>query len=116
MKNSIFLLISLGALSCKSELHQVSVSEFNKFVEATNYITDAEKFEWSIVQKSIDKFEVIYGISSRCPNGLDTAVGNLPVTQVSNNDALAYAKNINARLPSCDEYWRLAENKSGIIN
>ena len=35
---------------------------------------------------------------------------NLPVTQVSYNDALAYCKWANARLPSYEEYWNLIEN------
>ena len=43
------------------ELHVVSYEEFETFVNATGYVTDAEKYGWSFVQKDVYNFEVVEG-------------------------------------------------------
>ena len=86
----VLLCITLSITSCKTgpnpkeRLEVVTYGQFDEFVKETGYITDAEKFGWSIVQT--DK---------------------LPVTQVSYNDAIAYCEWSGSRLPTYAEYWRL---------
>ena len=97
--------------NCKKEgLYPVSVAEFAGFVEATGYVTDAEKFDWSIVQEDVYTFKVLYGIDWRCPDGELAARPDMPVTQVSFNDALAYGNWVGGRLPSYDEFWKMTRN------
>ena len=100
------LMILFGCQSKK--LEQVSVADFQAFVEATNYVTDAEKFDWSIVQQDVYRFDVVFGVHWRCPDGQVHARADYPVTQVSYQDALAYCAWSKTRLPSYQEYWKYA--------
>lgn len=103
--------------SCReASLHQVTVAEFGKFVEETDYVTDAEAFGWSIVQTDIINYEILYGIDWRCPTGRVEAQSHDPVTQVSYNDALAYATWSNQKLPDYENYWQLASIDTRPIN
>ena len=43
----------------KLKLKPVSYSEFKKFVNETKYITDVEKFGWSIVQIEVYNFRKV---------------------------------------------------------
>jgi len=75
------------------ELHVVSYEEFEAFVNATGYVTDAEKYGWSFVQKDVFNFEVVEGANWRKPDGEHTPSSKyLPVTQASYNDAIAYCE------------------------
>ena len=83
-------------------------AEFARFVAATGYVTDAERYGWSVVQRNVYDFEVVEGATWRRPDGRRGPPSDeLPVTQVSLNDAEAYCAWAGARLPSYDEYWRL---------
>jgi len=90
-------------------LKPITVEAFEQFVSETNYVTDAEQYGWSIVQYNVFEFEVAENATWRIPNGVDSAKVGFPVTQVSYNDALAYCKWINKRLPTYEEYWQLTE-------
>jgi len=93
------------------KLQVVSYDQFEHFVEATGYITDAEKYQWSIVQTDVYNFKVVRDATWRKPDGVHAPNSKqLPVTQVSYNDALAYCKWSKTRLPNYDEYWRLIES------
>lgn len=105
------IIVLLCFSNCKNEaLHPVSVADFSKFVDETEYITDAEKFDWSIVQEDVHSFNVLWGLSWRCPDGEMEARPEFLVTQVSFIDAAAYAKWANGRLPSYEEFWELTKN------
>ncbi len=111
------LLLTLVISSCKDEaLHQVSTFEFREFVKATGYITDAEKFDWTIVQIDILNFEILYGVNWRCPTGRYLAQDSDPVTQVSYRDALAFANWKGANLPTYSSYWDYVKNDTRAIN
>ena len=102
--------------ACKKELSPISVQEFETFVEATDYVTDAERFAWSIVQINVFDFLVVEHIDWRCPDGKEEAKADFPVTQVSYNDALAYANWAGVQLPSYAEYWELVNKGAHPIN
>lgn len=106
-------LVLLLTASCKftadRHLSVVTYSEFESFVEETGYVTDSEKFGWSIVQKDVFNYNVVEGATWRKPDGLNTpSSSDLPVTQVSYNDALAYCRWAQVELPTYDQYWELA--------
>lgn len=117
MKFSIFIFISFFVISCKEKkLSEISVDDFQQFVSDTGYKTDAEIYDWSIVQEDVFNYVVLGGVNWKCPNGQQKAIVNDPVTQVSYNDALAYCKWSQTRLPTYKEYWTLAEKSILPIN
>lgn len=109
--------IILMVLGCKQDkvIRAVTVTEFSEFVSSTNYKTDAEKYGWSIVQKDIFNFDLANGANWRVPNGLDSSTNNLPVTQVSYNDALAYCEWANVSLPAYSDYWKYTRLDNRVI-
>ena len=105
--------------SCKGKeiaLKPVSHSEFELFINETGYITDAEKYGWSIVQTDVYNFKKVDNANWRIPDGINMVTSReLPVTQVSYNDALAYCKWAKKRLPSYNEYWEIVKNDNRIV-
>ncbi len=81
--------------------HEVTNARFARFVEATGYRTDAEKVGAAQVRFGYDWREV-RGADWRHPRGPDSGIEGgweLPVVQVSWNDARAYARWAGKRLP-----------------
>ena len=118
MRIFIFLLALICCLGCNNsrKLHPVSVAEFAEFISATGYVTDAEKFGWSIMQQDVYNFRVDSNLTWQLPNGRDTAPPDFPVTQVSYNDAIAYCEWADVSLPTYEEFWKLAKNDKQKIN
>ena len=114
-----FFLFFILFSSCKKKeiaLKVVSYSQFELFVNETEYITDAEKYGWSIVQIDVYNFKKTENANWRTPDGINKVSSReLPVTQVSYNDALAYCKWAKKRLPSYNEYWKIVKNDDRII-
>lgn len=97
------------------KMNGVSVKEFSDFVAETNYVTDAERYGWSIVQKTVFEYDLVEGANWRFPDGKTKAKSNNPITQVSYNDALAFCNWIEAKLPTYDEYWAFAKKDTMTI-
>ena len=92
-------------------VHPVTVAEFREFVEATGYVTDAERFgSGAVLLAGTGEWELVAGATWHHPQGpeLPEARDDHPVTQVSWFDASAYASFAGKRLPSEVEWEHAA--------
>ena len=93
----------------------VTVEDFRRFVNESNYITEAEVFGNAIVfDDSINTWQLIDGANWEYPLGKlkPIALDNHPVTQVSWNDALAYCNFCDKTLPN-EVQWEYAASERG---
>jgi formylglycine-generating enzyme len=93
---------------------EVTNAEFEKFVTATNYKTDAEKSNNAMVfEPGLEEYKWLEDTTAfwRFPNGITRGSidgkMNHPVTCISHRDALAYCKWAGVRLPTLNE-WEIA--------
>ena len=106
----LFLKFLLIFSPSQPQLLPVTVGDFERFVNATQYITDAERYGWSIVQIDVYRYRTEWGAFWCQPDGLHPPTSKaLPVTQVSYNDAIAYCRWAGVRLPTYAEYWQLVK-------
>ena len=110
-----FLFFAFCTTDSQYNLRSVTVEEFREFVEDSDYVTDAEKYGWSIVQKDVYNYKIVYGADWRTPDGINNSIDNLPVTQVSYNDAVEYSKWAGVRLPTYDQYWEIVDRDNRLI-
>lgn len=114
-----FIILLSMVFGCKKKptLQTITVYQFETFVNATGYVTDAEKFGWSIVQKDVYSYDgYVKGANWRKPDGIHpTESLDLPVTQVSYNDAMAYCEWANTTLPTYDQYWDLIRTDHRVV-
>ena len=113
------LLLFLIFNSCLGEdqlnLKPVTVAEFREFIDDSNYMTDAEKYGWSIVQTDAFNFKIVEGANWKKPDGINNSIDSLPVTQVSYNDAVAYSEWVGLSLPTYEQYWDIVDDDDRLI-
>ena len=95
------------------DISPVTVKEFDEFIKATGYITEAKKFgNAGVFDTALHTWIMVDGADYLHPFGQEKemAHNNHPVTQVSWNDAVAYCKWAEKRLPTKEEWLYASMN------
>ena len=95
------------ALNIFVDIHEVSVSQFQDFINQTNY-HPSEKAEMKYFDYKTNKWIVSTRLDWKKPNNR-FADSDHPVTQVNYKDACAYCHHNGGRLPTAEEWTFFAD-------
>ncbi len=101
------------------DVSPVTVFQFDAFVKATNYVTEAQKFGNSgVFDTTTHSWNLVAGADYLYPLGISkpAALPNQPATQISWHDAEAYCDWAHKRLPTKEEWIYAAMNADGKYN
>ncbi len=102
-------IIDLKELKISVDTYEVSIGNFRKFINATQYQTTSDRMKWSgVYNTNTTNWDVVENANWEKPDGLNFGNRNLPVTHVSYMDACAYCEWKNGRLPSAEEWDQIA--------
>lgn len=97
--------------------YEVTNAEFETFVQATGFVSEAERIGNSVVfvhgavGRGLAPFEVVAGVSWKHPSGPESDLvgkSDHPAVHISWNDAMAYAEWCGKRLATRNEWIRAA--------
>ncbi len=97
----------------------VTVAQYGSFIKATGYVDEAHKFGNAGVFDTIEhSWVMVDGANYLYPLGTDKskALPNMPATQISWHDAIAYCKWANKRLPTKTEWEYASMNADANYN
>ena len=77
LKGSVTLFLSTIFIGCsvhtsRDKLEAVTYADFEQFVQETGYVTDAEKYGWSILSSDVFSYSAVEGANWRKPDGINS--------------------------------------------
>jgi len=136
MRQLIFISISILFFQCSStessvaedkvwieaanlftQKYETTIGDFRQFVIEEKYTTTADSLKWSGVFNYKNKnWDIAENANWEKPEGKEIYKDDFPVTQISYYDACAYCYSKGGRLPSAEEWDKIAGDKIELGN